>query len=169
MAGTGILLWFASVRSPLLTDVAASITALGSVTFILLLIYTLYHVGQRDHAVLAAAAAVVGGTAAQVGKMVVARPRPTVVEPLAHGYLQSGAFPSGHTTLAFAVATVLQQELGGTDYYLFLLAALVGTSRLYLGLHWPGDVVAGAVLGVAAGLLVHRYRDTVLAAAGRHL
>ncbi|MDY6761725.1 MAG: phosphatase PAP2 family protein [Candidatus Nanohaloarchaea archaeon] len=165
----GVLLWLESVRSPLLTDAAVSVTALGSVTVAALIVYTFYHFGLRDEAVLSLAATVLGGGTAAVLKAVVARPRPDVVDPVIAGYLQTGAFPSGHTTIAFALATVLEQELDGANYYLFLLAALVGVSRLYLGLHYPGDVAGGAVLGVAAGLLVYRYREPVVAAADRYI
>jgi len=61
------------------------------------------------------------------------------------------SFPSGHTTIAFASATVLtflQPRLGPA---LFLLAAAIGFSRIYVGVHYPLDVLGGAVLGVGIG------------------
>ncbi|MDY6769027.1 MAG: phosphatase PAP2 family protein [Candidatus Nanohaloarchaea archaeon] len=166
----GVLVWLEGVvRTPLLTDAALSITVFGSVTVAALVIYTLYHFGLRQEAVLSLAATVLAGLTALAGKTLISRPRPSVIDPLITTGVHTAAFPSGHTTLAFALATVLEQELDGANYYLYGLAAVVGVSRLYLGLHYPGDVVAGAAVGVVSGLLVHRYREHLLAAADRYI
>lgn len=58
------------------------------------------------------------------------------------------SFPSGHTSASFAAATALyaiNRKWGAAAY---VLAALMGFSRLYLGVHFPTDVVVGAVVGV---------------------
>jgi undecaprenyl-diphosphatase len=67
------------------------------------------------------------------------------------------SFPSGHTAAAFVTATVVGWAVPLLVAPLFLLAALIGTSRVYLGVHYPSDVIAGMVLGVgsaAAGLAI---------------
>jgi undecaprenyl-diphosphatase len=73
-------------------------------------------------------------------------PKPLVAVP------HSGAFPSGHTTTAFACATVLAWASPRLVVPAFVLAAAIGFSRIYVGVHWPLDVLGGAVLGVLAGL-----------------
>ena len=86
-----------------------------------------------------------------------ARPRPIAVLLDARVLVESGAgysFPSGHATLAFAVAFVFAAKYPKFRYPLFALAALVALSRIYIGMHFPSDVLAGAALGSAVGLAV---------------
>ena len=79
------------------------------------------------------------------------RDRPPFVyrrpEPLVH-VPHSGSIPSGHTTTAFACATMLGFIIPRWRWPLFLLAAAIGFSRVYVGVHYPLDVLAGAALGV---------------------
>lgn len=60
---------------------------------------------------------------------------------------RSASFPSGHTAAAVAFASGAGRELPVVSVPLHLLAALVGYSRVHTGVHYPGDVVAGAVMG----------------------
>jgi len=60
----------------------------------------------------------------------------------------SGAFPSGHASAAFACATVIAWAAPRLAIPSFVLAALIAWSRVYNGVHWPLDVLGGAVLGV---------------------
>jgi len=87
-------------------------------------------------------------------KTTVRRPRPVLegLPPLG-GAPSSLSFPSAHATSSFAVATAMTrvEPLGALA---FLLALALSLGRPYLGMHYPSDVLAGAVLGVALGLLV---------------
>lgn len=99
------------------------------------------------------------GAASSVTKLVIGRPRPS--ESLnADGYVPfSGqdAMPSGHTTIAFALATALADDIGRTwaSVGLYTLAAGVGWSRINDNRHWLSDVAFGAVLGITSAKLVN--------------
>ena len=68
---------------------------------------------------------------------------------------KSGSFPSGHTSLAFATATTLTLEF--KKWYVavpaYTWAAAVGYSRMYLGQHYPSDIIGGAVVGAGSAYL----------------
>ena len=90
-------------------------------------------------------------------KAAVPRARPHLHPLIAVPHTHS--FPSGHATTSFACATVLAAALPAWRAPLFVLAALVAFSRVYVGVHWPTDVVAGAVLGVALATALLRLEE----------
>jgi len=89
-----------------------------------------------------------------VVKLIAKRPRPVLegLPPLG-GAPSSLSFPSAHATSSFAVATAMArvEPLGALAFVLALALAL---GRPYLGMHYPSDVLVGAVLGVGLGLTV---------------
>jgi membrane-associated phospholipid phosphatase len=89
-----------------------------------------------------------------VVKLVVRRPRPVLegLPPLG-GAPSSLSFPSAHATSSFAVATVMTR-VEPVAALAFMLALALALGRPYLGMHYPSDVVFGAILGVALGLVV---------------
>ncbi|CAN5612871.1 hypothetical protein BH10BAC5_BH10BAC5_02010 [soil metagenome] len=77
------------------------------------------------------------------------------------------SFPSGHTTEAFTLATSLSLRysdepllIGG----LYLYALTVSYGRIYLGVHYPGDVIAGALIGTGTSVLVYSLRKEIIKA-----
>ena len=76
--------------------------------------------------------------------------------------LGSPSFPSGHTSLAFSSATILGYRYPRWRVPLYIGAGLVGFSRIYLGRHYLSDVVVGAALGTAMGMLVWHKRAPLL-------
>ena len=64
------------------------------------------------------------------------------------------SFPSGHTGSAFALAVVVFMVMPGKYGIIALvLATLMGLSRLYVGIHYPGDVIGGMVLGIITSII----------------
>lgn len=97
---------------------------------------------------------VLAGTMSQVFKLIWQRPRPLLSLYDVHVVdvpLFANSFPSGHTTAAFAVAFSCTSFYPKLGYVLYPLAALIAFSRIYLGVHYPFDVLYGALLGLLLG------------------
>ncbi len=80
---------------------------------------------------------------------------------------ESTSFPSGHSAAAFAFASGVRHEWPGVSVPLYLLAATVAYSRVHTGVHYPGDVVVGSGMGLAAAIVTCRVLDAARAAAMR--
>lgn len=76
--------------------------------------------------------------------------------------LGNPALPSGHASITFSVATILGYQYPKWRIPLYIGAGLVSFSRIYLGRHYTSDVVAGAAIGTAMGVLVWHNRVTLL-------
>jgi undecaprenyl-diphosphatase len=151
---------------PLWLRVAArDITGLGSPAVLTLIVAATAGFLVLKRSTYAAAAlvlAVVGGTAASsVAKNLIGRARPQFVAEVAQ--TQTYSFPSGHAFLSALVFITLgaflarEQQDARVRLYIFGVALvttfLVGLSRVYIGVHWPTDVVAGWCAGAAWALL----------------
>ena len=78
--------------------------------------------------------------------------------PLRHDY----SFPSGHTATSFACACAVRRILGRRWTYVYVLAALIAFSRLYLGMHYPIDVLGGILVGTFSAWAICALADRFL-------
>ncbi|MDR2847559.1 MAG: phosphatase PAP2 family protein [Bacteroidales bacterium] len=82
-----------------------------------------------------------------------------------HGCGGQYGFVSSHAANVFSIATFFSltyfRKLRGLPYILFAWAVLVGYSRVYLGVHYPLDVICGALLGVATGTLCYWIKNKI--------
>jgi undecaprenyl-diphosphatase len=154
----------APLGPPYLQEAARDITALGGLTFLGLLTagvcVFLFLDGRRHMAWFVAGATVSGELVGTILKNIFQRPRPHLV-PVAV-YVYSTSFPSGHSMLSAVTYLTLGALLARSHERkllkaYFLLAAafltlLVGVSRVYLGVHWPSDVLAGWTAGAVWAL-----------------
>jgi len=86
-------------------------------------------------------------------KNIIQRPRPYLVMEdlqILVAHETSYSFPSGHTASSFAVAYALTHAFGRRGALAYLPAATISASRLYVGVHYPSDIICGAVLGTVA-------------------
>lgn len=117
----------------------------------------------RKVALAGLAALAIGFTSSEVIKELTMRPRPFLAIPDVRLLITepgSFAFPSGHTTSAFAAASGaalaakrLLKRVPFWGWGMLALAAAISYSRIYVGVHWPTDVAAGVLLGLASGWL----------------
>lgn len=142
-----------------LTQSAIDLSALGGFTLLWLIgaavLGFLIYVGQRAEAAWLAASLVGASLLNTVLKLVLHRPRPEVVPHLA--LVSNASFPSGHAMISAAIYLTVgamlaeaQPRLSARAYlmsFCVLLVLLIGCSRVYLGVHWPSDVLAGWCFG----------------------
>lgn len=98
----------------------------------------------------------ISGGICQIIKHLVDRPRPSTLP----GAITVGpaptsqSFPSGHTTSAFAFATMIALFFPSWTIVCLILGILAGISRIYLGVHYPLDVAVGALIGMITSCIV---------------
>lgn len=161
-----ILEWLGSLRGSLTNGPAVDITALGSPTVITLftvsIVLLLLLIKNFPAAIYLSLASIGAGIGTILIKDILGRARPDVIPKLVEVSGQS--YPSGHSFGAsafyFSVAIILSSYLpnyrikAGLFLFACIWIGMIGLSRMYLGVHFPTDVVSGICLGISWSLLL---------------
>jgi undecaprenyl-diphosphatase len=132
----------------------------GEVQFLGCLLFALSSETRRFVTPLLTVILFAGLPVAQGLKSLIPRDRPSnLYFAIREDDLWASSFPSGHTTTSFAIATMLvlltrKTPLAWVGWLAIPWAALVGVSRIYRGVHWPTDVVAGMCCGIFSACLI---------------
>jgi undecaprenyl-diphosphatase len=149
------------------------ITNFGSLTAWSLLCGLIFIFGGkkgRKVAILGLLALFISNVAVSYLKLIIAEPRPFFVLPNVDLLVPPNelySFPSGHSASSFAAATVIglkyKINIKGKGYRLIYpllaFAAVIGFSRIYIGVHYPLDVIFGALIGIISAFLVLKLDD----------
>lgn len=150
---------------PWLEDFAHDVTALGDIGVLGLIVLVatgfLACAGRRRTALFVVGATGGGALASTLLKLAFARPRPDLVPHATE--VATASFPSGHAMVSAVVyltlAALLARLVAAPRLKAYIigvavvLTLLIGTSRIYLGVHWPSDVLAGWAAGAAWALV----------------
>jgi undecaprenyl-diphosphatase len=158
---TAVLRWIGERHTPFLTTIMNEITPLGTGVVVLMIVGVtaafLWRTEHKHSARLLLAATAGSILLNNVLKLYFDRPRPEVFEQLTHS--ASSSFPSGHAmsatvvygTVGYLLARLQKSAWARTITLLFSITMIVAIcfTRLYLGVHYPSDVLAGIVVGLA--------------------
>jgi membrane-associated phospholipid phosphatase len=164
--------FFQKHQTPLLSDVSAyALEPFGNIYSFTTMAGFLAHgfIARSDRSIstglLALESYLISGLIVRVPKLFAGRVRPDAwwgpTPGEWRGPGKGKSFPSGHTTSAFAVASVIAFRYSGHKWVpvtAYTLAALTGVSRMYDNRHWLSDVFAGAVIGTVTGRFICRQK-----------
>ncbi|GEM_PF-247071 len=153
---TQLFLEIFKMRNPALDAFFVLWTNGGSFFIIFLVVLALWLKGERRPAIYLAAGLIADLVFVTTLKTMIHRHRPyesLSITPLELGDI-FGSLPSGHASRAFLSAMILTKFYHKYMVIFFLLAASIAFSRVYLGAHYPLDVIIGAINGVLSGILI---------------
>jgi len=92
------------------------------------------------------------------------RPRPFILNSvnLLINHSSSGSFPSGHASFFFALSTLIYLYNKKTGILFLIASFLISVSRVFCGVHWPFDILVGALIGVFSALLIKKIFEKYL-------
>jgi len=151
-------------KSLALDYVMPLITEVGDGTFLFgvaLLMLLSRNVQRKMSGILLMAGLTFSYNACNILKLVVERPRPFLVLKDVSTIFTSGgfSFPSTHSAMVFMAAVILSRCFTRAKPVFYILAVLVSLSRIYLGLHYPSDVITGAFIGIFIGSIIAHFGE----------
>ncbi len=129
--------------------------------YLIVFVYLWFWQKKREEAVHVLIAAIIAGSLALIIKELFNIPRPYIVSgiiPLAGDSVRTSSFPSLHSTLAFTLATTVSLHQRKSGIILFVIAAIIAIGRVFAVVHYPFDVIAGAILGTSVSLLTENLK-----------
>ena len=161
-----ILKWIQSFANDFLDGAFIAITIVGETVFLTALLTVLYWCGDREKGACVAFTLLVGLCLNTGLKAWVQAPRPIGhpdIRTLRPETATGSSFPSGHTQGVSTTAFALAGRFPRRRWYLLagVVTVLVALSRLYLGVHWPKDVLVGALLGFFTAWICGRLWDRI--------
>jgi undecaprenyl-diphosphatase len=146
------------ILMPFITNLNKHTTVLVIVSIILILLFVKGG-SKGKYAVIVLALGILFSDQlnSSVAKFILARPRPCHVLPHVHLLVGCGSgysFPSSHAVNNFCGAVILSFFFPQAAVWLYTFAGVVSFSRVYVGVHYPADVLGGAVIGICCGLVM---------------
>jgi undecaprenyl-diphosphatase len=140
------LLIIPEFRNPIIDKIMLAISFIGSWIFILIFLVTLllWEKGKQNYIPVLIISFTVSMFLTYILKGIIPRSRPGI-NPLE--IKQDNSFPSGHATAAFTGVPIINKIFPFFKHFWIVLAILIAFSRLYLGVHYLSDIVAGSLLG----------------------
>jgi undecaprenyl-diphosphatase len=168
-----------SLQNPILDSIMPIVTHFGGFIFLVLVVFALVlyaKISRRDTlkkvAIITLIALLFSGAITVALKHIVHEPRPFMTLDNVHLLIAEAdlnSFPSGHATATIAVVASLilnMKDLAKKHYLiidiaLVIFAAVILFSRMYVGVHYPGDILAGTIVGLFGALLFNHFKELI--------
>jgi undecaprenyl-diphosphatase len=151
-----IVAWMSGLDLPLVTPLAKALSAVGASGLVFVVVAAMLSARARraGPVLLTLATVILADAVSRAMKAAFDRPRPSIAHADVHALVAvpgNASMPSGHAWIAFASAVVLGGLAPRLRPWMLGLACLIALSRVYLGVHYPSDVLVGAAGGAATG------------------
>jgi undecaprenyl-diphosphatase len=141
-----------------------TITYMGSTISWLGIAILLWFLKKRKEAFILVFALLIGGVSTFFMKIAFHRVRPfqILIEAKVLDKEENFSFPSGHSVSSFSSAIILERKIKKQSFFIYALASLIAYSRIYIGAHWPSDVIVGTAIGLTIGFLNLKFENKIL-------